>query len=324
MAREQPMAGASAMSMTAIPSLAADRRARLSRQLQRQVIPRIVLILVCALFLLPFYWMVNTALKTTGDLLAYPPLLWPTELTWSNFRDAVEYFPFWPYLRNTSIITALTIIGSIISNPIIAYGFSRIEWPGRDQIFYLVLATVFIPFPVLIVALFDIFAKTAASCPRWVAARLGGELDQHLSAAGGADVLRQRLLDLSHAAVHDADPARDLRCGAHRRRQRVPHLLSDRPPPGAARHRGHQHLRRPPRLERFSRPADLPPGRGQVHPLHRAHLLSSHSARSSSASSWRPRPLSSYRWSPSSSSSNAPSSRASVSAASSEGESPSA
>ena len=56
----------------------------------------------------------------------------------------------------------MTIIGSVISNPIIAYGFSRIDWPGRDKIFYLVLATVFIPFPVLIVALFDIFAKTAA------------------------------------------------------------------------------------------------------------------------------------------------------------------
>ena len=46
----------------------------------------------------------------------------------------------------------------MIANPFIAYGFSRIEWPGRDKVFYIVLATVFIPFPVLIVALFDIFA----------------------------------------------------------------------------------------------------------------------------------------------------------------------
>src|SRR5215204_3019994 len=160
MAREQPMAGTSAMSMTAIPSVPADRRTWFSRLLQRQAIPRIVLILVCALFLLPFYWMVNTALKTRQELLAYPPTLWPGEFAWSNFREAVEYIPFFRYLANTSIITVLTIIGSVISNPIIAYGFSRIEWPGRDQIFYLVLATVFIPFPVLIVALFDIFAKT--------------------------------------------------------------------------------------------------------------------------------------------------------------------
>ena len=56
-------------------------------------------------------------------------------------------------------VTVLTIVGSVISNPLIAYGFSRIEWPGRDRVFLLVMATVFIPFPVVIIALFDIFAR---------------------------------------------------------------------------------------------------------------------------------------------------------------------
>jgi multiple sugar transport system permease protein len=159
MAREQPMTGAATLPWESESEYTASRGAWLSRQFGQQVIPRIVLVLVCALFILPFYWMVVTALKTSEDLMAYPPLLWPSELVWSNFRDAVEYIPFWQYLTNTSIVTALTIIGSVISNPIIAYGFSRIDWPGRDKVFYLVLATVFIPYPVLIVALFDIFAK---------------------------------------------------------------------------------------------------------------------------------------------------------------------
>jgi multiple sugar transport system permease protein len=158
MAREQPMMGAAPLPVDTGSSLAASR-AWLSRQLGQQAVPRIVLILVCALFILPFYWMVATALKTREDLMAYPPVLWPSEFVWSNFRDAVEYIPFFRYLANTSIITGLTIIGSVISNPIIAYGFSRIDWPGRDKVFYVVLATVFIPYPVLIVALFDIFAK---------------------------------------------------------------------------------------------------------------------------------------------------------------------
>jgi multiple sugar transport system permease protein len=160
MAREQPLAGTATLPAAVVPAMSGARRAWLGKQLQQKVIPRLLLILVCALFLLPFYWMVATALKTREELLVYPPTFWPHELAWSNFRDAVEYIPFWQYLRNTSIITLLTIIGSVISNPIIAYGFSRIEWPGRDKVFYLVLATVFIPFPVLIVALFDIFAKT--------------------------------------------------------------------------------------------------------------------------------------------------------------------
>ena len=61
MAREQPMAEARTIAMTATPSIAGARRAALARQVQRQVVPRIVLILVCALFLLPFYWMVDRA-----------------------------------------------------------------------------------------------------------------------------------------------------------------------------------------------------------------------------------------------------------------------
>ena len=65
-----------------------------------------------------------------------PPTLWPQELVWQNFVDAVNFIPFWTFLRNTVIITAFTVIASVIANPFIAYGFSRIDWPGRDKVFY--------------------------------------------------------------------------------------------------------------------------------------------------------------------------------------------
>lgn len=139
--------------------VARNRWPLLSKRLQREAIPRIVLWVMCALFLIPLYWMVVVALKSNAELSAYPPTLLPQAIRWANFSDAVETIPFWKYLRNTSIITALTVVGSAISNPIVAYGFSRIDWPGRDKLFYFVLATVFIPYPVLIIALFDIFAR---------------------------------------------------------------------------------------------------------------------------------------------------------------------
>jgi multiple sugar transport system permease protein len=72
----------------------------------------------------------------------------------------VSFIPFSLFAFNSAVITLGITVGSVLSNTLIAYGFSRIDWPGRDKIFYIVLATVFIPFPVLIVALFDIFAKT--------------------------------------------------------------------------------------------------------------------------------------------------------------------
>lgn len=120
--------------------------------------PRALLVLLSLVYLLPFYWMVAIALKGTPELSITPPTLWPQAPRLENFADAVSTFPFWLYLRNTLVITVLSTVGVALAVPLVAYGFSRIEWPGRDQLFMVVLATVFIPYPALIIALFDIFA----------------------------------------------------------------------------------------------------------------------------------------------------------------------
>jgi multiple sugar transport system permease protein len=134
-------------------------RARLRRKLQEKVLPRVFIVAVCLLFILPFYWMTVISLKGNEELTRFPPTLYPHAPQWQNFWNSTQEFPFWRFARNTSIIAALTVLGAVISNPLIAYGFSRIEWPGRDKVFIVVLATVFVPFPVLIMALYDIWAK---------------------------------------------------------------------------------------------------------------------------------------------------------------------
>lgn len=153
------MAKAIPVRTTSVVTGTRERRARLIKQFRQYVGPRIFLIIMCAIFMLPFYWMVVTALKTVGELGQYPPTYWPHHIRLANFRDATHVFPFWRFFWNTSVITFFTVLGAAISNPIVAYGFSRIDWPGRDKIFYFVLATVFVPFPVIIVALFDIYAR---------------------------------------------------------------------------------------------------------------------------------------------------------------------
>ena len=121
--------------------------------------PRLILIAMCALFLLPFWSMATAALKTTQELSTFPPTFFPHSLAWENFSRAINYIPFGTFFLNSVYLTFWIALGAAISNPLIAYGFSRIKWPGRDFIFGIVMATIFIPFPVLIVALFDIFAK---------------------------------------------------------------------------------------------------------------------------------------------------------------------
>lgn len=141
------------------PSRTTARNSRSRRFIRRHVLPRLVLVPFALFFLLPLYWMLAVALKPTAELSIFPPTLFPESLRWSNFADAVNVFPFWRYAQNTIVVTLLTVIGAAISNPIIAYGFSRIEWPGRDKLFGLVLATVFVPYPVLIVSLYDIYSQ---------------------------------------------------------------------------------------------------------------------------------------------------------------------
>lgn len=135
------------------------KRDRMMKHIQTHWVPRIILVLMCAVFILPFYWMLALGLKSNEELAIYPPTLWPHDPQWGNFKASTEVFPFWDFARNTAIITFFTIVGAVISNPIIAYGFSRIDWPGRDKVFIVVLATVFMPFPVIIVALVDIYAR---------------------------------------------------------------------------------------------------------------------------------------------------------------------
>ena len=129
------------------------------RRILGKVIPRIILALMCLVYFAPFYWMLATSLKDSAQLSAFPPTFWPHPFDWRNYVDAVNYIPFLRFFFNSLILTAGATVGAIVSNSLIAYGFSRIQWKGREVLFYVAIATVFIPFPVTLVALFDIFAK---------------------------------------------------------------------------------------------------------------------------------------------------------------------
>jgi multiple sugar transport system permease protein len=129
------------------------------RAFRGQLVSRVILIVGSLLFITPLFWMLSTALKEPAELGVFPPTLIPLHWRWDNFTQAVNAFPFLRYLSNTLIITIFSTIGAVVSNLFIAYGFSRIKWRGRDLIFGIVVATIFVPFPVTLIPLFIIFAK---------------------------------------------------------------------------------------------------------------------------------------------------------------------
>jgi multiple sugar transport system permease protein len=128
------------------------------------LLSRIFLIGMSLFYISPMYWMLVTALKSDRELANFPPTLWPHEIVWQNFDQATRTFPFLSYLENTIFYAALTVLGSVLSNFVIAYGFSRIKWTGRDLLFYPVIASIFIFIqfpvnPITMVPMFSFFAK---------------------------------------------------------------------------------------------------------------------------------------------------------------------
>ena len=141
------------------------------------------LIFLSLLFLIPLVWMISTSLKPIEETMKLPPQLLPDYVQWRNYGDAMSYnadklgyIPFLVYARNTLVICILAVAGTVISNAIVAYAFARLRWPGRDIAFAITLSTMMVPFPVLMVPLFDLFGDfgwVGTFKPLWVPAWFG-------------------------------------------------------------------------------------------------------------------------------------------------------
>ncbi|MEO0796164.1 MAG: carbohydrate ABC transporter permease [Verrucomicrobiota bacterium] len=152
----------------------------------------LMLIAGAIVFISPFAWMVSTSLKPLKETMAMPPQWLPSDLQWENYPQAIdEMGEFWRYTWNTLYLCLMTVIGTVISSTLAAYGFSRIEWPGRDKTFMLVLATMMIPFPIIMVPIFLVFRDLGwigSFKPLWVPTFFAGAFNIFL--------LRQFMLTL--------------------------------------------------------------------------------------------------------------------------------
>ena len=108
---------------------------------------------------LPFIWLVSSSLKEERQIFQFPPTWIPNPVRWQNYVDALTYKPFNIYLMNTMIIVTLNMIAIVGSASICAYGFARIKFPGRDFWFAIVLATMMVPYFVLMIPQFIIFSR---------------------------------------------------------------------------------------------------------------------------------------------------------------------
>ncbi|MFL7794751.1 MAG: carbohydrate ABC transporter permease [Anaerolineae bacterium] len=117
-----------------------------------------VLIVLAVSFVLPFFWMVSSALKDDSQVYTVPPIWIPNPAHWENFPNAWGTYDFNRYMVNTILKFALpSTLGVVLASAVVAYGFARLQWPGRDLLFSLCMATMMIPFAVTMVPLFIVF-----------------------------------------------------------------------------------------------------------------------------------------------------------------------
>ena len=99
----------------------------------------------------PFYWMFRTAVVTAGDIFSPDIQLLPPVFNLDNYKNALTSQPFGTYFLNTIFITVVGGFGAVLSSSICAFGFSRIDWPGRDKIFGVLMTALMLPISVLII-----------------------------------------------------------------------------------------------------------------------------------------------------------------------------
>lgn len=148
------------------------------------------LTLISILVVLPFAWMVSTSLKTTAEMVAFPPRFIPKDVQWSNYKDAWNALPFRTFFVNSAIVAVLTTIGATLTSSMGGYSFARLRFPGRDRIFLAYLATMMIPFPVLMIPLFVISRRFGLIDTLW------GLILPAVFTAWGTFLVRQFILTL--------------------------------------------------------------------------------------------------------------------------------
>lgn len=137
------------------------RRRKLLGQLWLVVLQILVTALVIT-FLVPFLWMVSSSLKVSTEIFAPKFVLIPDNPQWQNFARVFDVMPFDKFIINTLIVVFFAVLGTVISSAMVAYSFARLNWPGRDFFFGLLLTTMMLPIIITLVPRFIIFRSLPA------------------------------------------------------------------------------------------------------------------------------------------------------------------
>ncbi|MGQ9854729.1 MAG: carbohydrate ABC transporter permease [Candidatus Oleimicrobiaceae bacterium] len=123
------------------------------------VVLHAILIPLAIIFLVPYVWLFTRTFMPYSQMFAYPTIWIPSEPTLQHYIMVLT-MPSWPFSRflgNTLIVTAGVLVGRVLTASLVAYGFARVRFPGRDVLFILVLSTIMVPPQVTMIPTYILF-----------------------------------------------------------------------------------------------------------------------------------------------------------------------
>jgi multiple sugar transport system permease protein len=173
----------------------------------KQTVIYALLLILCGLVLAPFAWLLTGSLKTPEQISGETLSVMPEPVKWENYDDAWRYEPglklgMGQYFLNSLLIAFTAVLGQLVSSSLVAYGFARVRFRGREAWFLLLLATMMLPSEVTMVPLFIIFREIG-----WTNSFLPLIVPQFFGSAFNVFLLRQFFMtiprDLDEAAMLD-------------------------------------------------------------------------------------------------------------------------
>ncbi|MBC5637654.1 MULTISPECIES: carbohydrate ABC transporter permease [Ornithinibacillus] len=170
-----------------------------SRKAVKKISSYILLVLITLFMIGPFLWLLSTALKSGSEnIFQYPPKLLPEEPTLANFGKVLDVFPFWRYLLNSVIVAVLTVILNVLFCSLAAYPLARMNFKGKNIIFILIIATMMIPFQLLMIPVYVISLKLGLQNTYL------GMVLPHVTTAFGVFLMRQAFMTVPNSLDESA------------------------------------------------------------------------------------------------------------------------
>ncbi len=119
----------------------------------------LLLALIGTVLMVPLVWLVSSSLKTEGQIFVVPPVWIPDPVQWSNYPEVFDRVPWGRAWLNSTIVTVSATTGQVVSAALVAFGFARLRFPGRDGLFIILISTVMIPYHVTLIPTYVLFRE---------------------------------------------------------------------------------------------------------------------------------------------------------------------